>query len=385
MNLNTKKIFFLFGLGKIGMDLFNKLKVFAPQENWEVYGFEVDPKKINNKDIFHLSEFIQFYRSRSFPENSLQFYIISVPTNIDEETKKPDTTSFDIIKNYLKRFEHSKNEILINQSTVYPGFTVEFAIECGFTENVFIIPERFDETNPHLGIDRVIGATQTALAIINEVKHIYEKIGFKIHKVVNTETAEASKLLENIQRDVNIALMNEFKNSVEEMNKDLLLNLDMNEILECAYTKKNFIRYKPGLVGGHCIPYDPYWFIYKARELGANLKLIKLAREINEDEIEKTYFKIVEEILRGDHYEIAIHGITYKKGSKDYRYSPAFKILKKIQDLNLPYNRNIYIWDDDLTRDEVEKIRNTELKLYMNYYDLKDKSKITKYFYLKEL
>lgn len=376
-----QKVFFLFGLGKIGMDLFNKLKVFAPQENWKVYGFEVDKNKINNKDIFHISQFTQVYSK----ENSLKFFIISVPTNIDEETKKPDTTPFDILKIYLKRIEHSENEILINQSTVYPGFTMEFAIDCGFKQNIFMIPERFDESNPQLGIDRVIGATQTTIPIINEVKTIYEKIGFKIHKVINTETAEASKLLENIQRDVNIALMNEFKNCINEMNKDLLLQINMNEVLECAYTKKNFARFKPGLVGGHCIPYDPYWFIYKARNLGANPKLITISREINEDEIEKTYFKIVEEILKENHYEIMIHGITYKKGSRDYKYSPAFKILKKIHNLNLPYDRNIYIWDKDLFADEVDEIIEKEFPFYLNYYCIKDDSKITKQFYLKEL
>ena len=378
-----KRVFFIFGLGKIGSEIFNKLKLFKKTRGYEVYGFDIDIEKINEKDTFHISDFKSLFRKKFSKENDSEtqfIYIANLPTNIDEETKKPDTYPFGVLQRTIKKVARTE-DIFINQSTVYPGFTLEFGFQCGF-QHIFMIPERFDETNPVLNFERILGFVNSKH--LEFIKDIYAIIGYKIVRTTNLENAEASKMLENIQRDVNIALMNEFKNTIKKLNNDISLKLDMDEILDCAGTKKNFAKYKPGMVGGHCIPYDPYWFLYKAKELGADPKLIKCAREINEDEIKNTYIEILEDIVKDDYNAIAIHGITYKNGSKDYKHSPAFKILLKLQECNIPWDKDIFIWDEDLTRDEVEELRNDELNQYMNYYDLKDKSRISKTYYLKE-
>ncbi len=359
--MKTKtKIFMVIGLGKIGKDMFNKLKLFTETRKDLLYGFDIDPKAINPDEhqylLSELSKIHDFIKrnkeeyKEEYQEEYQFIYIINVPTNITN-TRKPDFTPFKYLKNNFP--EISNDDILINQSTVYPGFTIEFGEELGFN-NILYIPERFDETNPVLGLKRILGYKKECAKYAKTaemVKDIYEIIGFKIMKMTSVENAEASKMLENIQRDVNIALMNEFKMAIDQINfNNILINLEMDEILECAYTKDNFAKYKPGLVGGHCIPFDPYWFIYKAEESGALLSIIKNARLLNDYKTESVAQTIIKKTLQNKYEKIGIKGITYKKGSKDFRYSSYVKIIEALRDLNL----KIYVDDDDLTNEELE-------------------------------
>jgi len=373
--MKNKMNIVIIGLGKIGMDTFKKMEIFELSRDWKIYGIDIDPNIVEQDDRFYYLKDWQKLKEK-LNENETIF-IISLPTNIDEY-KKPDLEPFEKIKSILKLLK-KENDIFINQSTVYPGFTEEYASAIGF-KYIYMIPERFDETNPHLGFDRVMGTNDTKYVYL--IKNIYETIGFKIHNAVNLENAETSKLLENIQRDVNIALMNEFEYLVKQLKEKAYLNLDFNTIWQCAATKQNFYKAKPGLVGGHCIPMDPYWFTYRTDEIGEDANLIKIARKINEEKIERKYYEILEDILKNDYQDIAIYGITYKKGSDDYRYSPAYQILKKLAKLNLNSNRNIYIWDNDLKDEEIDKI--AQELAFMNYNKAKDKLKIQRIYYLKE-
>ena len=373
--MNIKLNIVIIGLGKIGMDTFKKMEVFELSRDWKIYGIDINSNIVEQDDRFYYLKDWQTLKEKLSENRTI--FITNLPTNIDEY-KKPDLEPFEKIKSILKSLK-KENDIFINQSTVYPGFTEEYASAIGF-KYIYMIPERFDETNSHLGFDRVMGTNDTKYAYL--IKNIYETIGFKIHNVVNLENAETSKLFENIQRDVNIALMNEFEYLVKQLKEKAYLNLDFNTIWNCAATKQNFYKAKPGLVGGHCIPIDPYWFMHKVEEIGEEANLIKTARKINEIKIEKKYYEILEDILKNDYYNIAIYGITYKKGSKDYKYSPAYQILKKLANLYLNFDRNIYIWDDDLSNEEIDKI--AQDLAFMNYKKVKDKIKIQKIYYLKE-
>ena len=376
--MKEKAVFFI-GLGKIGMDTFKKMEVFSITRKWEIYGFEIDQDLIDQDQtgkIFHLNEINKF--QKKIQKDII--YIFSLPTNINK-FKKPDTRPFDSVSDIIKE-NIKETDIMINQSTVYPGFTYEYGNKCGF-KNIFMIPERFDETNPTLNFERILGSNldlskKDSKKLIDFIIDIYIRLGFDIKKITNLENAETSKLLENIQRDVNIALINEFDENISQINKNLSLNLNMKEILDCASTKRNFYKVKPGLVGGHCIPMDPYWFLSTLDKAGGDSKLIKEAREINEEKIQKKYYEIIEDILKNDYQNILIYGITYKKGSDDYRYSPNYQILKKIVKLN---NKNIYIYDNDLKDEEINKIAKELAST--NFNQLKDKTKIDKIYYLK--
>jgi len=375
--MNSKLNIVIIGLGKIGMDTFKKMEIFETTRDWKIYGIDIDPNIVEQDNKFYYLKDWQLLKEKLNENRTI--FIVNVPTNIDEY-KKPDLEPFEKIKSILKLLK-KENDIFINQSTVYPGFTEEYASSIGF-KHIYMIPERFDETNPSLGFDKVMGSNEEVSETNIIIKDIYETIGFKIHYIVELENAEASKLLENIQRDVNIALMNEFEYLVKQLKEKAYLNLNFDTIWKCASTKKNFYRAKPGLVGGHCIPMDPYWFMYKIEEIGEEANLIKTSRKTNEIKIENKFYEILSEILKNDYQYIAIYGITYKKGSKDYRYSPAYQILKKLASLHLNFDRDIYIWDDDLNNEEIDKVAHD--LAFTNYAYLKNKKLIEKIYYLKE-
>ena len=280
------------GLGYVGLPLALE---FAKKR--KVIGFDISVKRIKelkssldinlefSKKEFQDSKFIKFTNNINDLRSS-NIYIITVPTPIDK-FKKPDlkylTTSSKMIGRILK-----KNDIVVYESTVYPGCVEEVCIPilekyskllfnkdffCGYS------PERInpgDKKHKLSNVKKIISGSN--LKISEYLKKLYDEIiDAGTHKVSSIKVAEAAKVIENIQRDVNIAFINEISMILSKMN------IDTQEVLDAAKTKWNFLLFKPGLVGGHCIGIDPYYLIHKSKSIGYVPKIILQSRNINEN------------------------------------------------------------------------------------------------------
>jgi UDP-N-acetyl-D-galactosamine dehydrogenase len=232
-----------------------------------------------------------------------------------------------------------KDDIVVFESTVYPGATEEVLVPLleqisGLTSGKdFLVgysPERIvpgDANHDVTNTQKIIaGQNEDALAKIMDAFH--HIVDCELVPVSNIKTAEAVKILENIQRDVNIALMNEYATIMEKMG------INMNEVLDAAATKWNFLPFKPGLVGGHCISVDPYYLIYKARALHIDTDLITTARKVNENFVnflvETITSKIIANYIKCKNLKIAILGLSYKKNVTDIRNSLSFNLAEKL-------------------------------------------------------
>jgi nucleotide sugar dehydrogenase len=187
---------------------------------------------------------------------------------------------------------------------------------------------------------------------------LYSKICKNVYPTKNIKTAEAAKIIENTQRDLNIALCNELSMIFA------LLNIDTNEVLDAAATKWNFARYYPGMVGGHCIPVDPYYLVYKARELGYHSQVILAGRSINDNMPSYVALKAIKminersRVIKGS--KVLIMGLTYKENVSDIRETPSKEIIRELED----YGVDIYAYDpwvknigDDFGVKNVQEIR----------------------------
>ncbi|SMN11044.1 UDP-glucose dehydrogenase [uncultured Candidatus Thioglobus sp.] len=269
---------------------------------------------------------------------SADFYIITVPTPINT-AKQPDLTALEsasiLAGEYL-----NKEDIIVYESTVYPGTTEEHCIpllentsklQAGEDFFVGYSPERInpgDKQHTFSNIKKIVsGQTDATCEIIAQVYQTVVNAG--IHKVPSIKVAEAAKIIENIQRDVNIALINEFSLIFEKMG------IDSNDVIEAAATKWNFLPFTPGLVGGHCIGVDPYYLTYKASLLGYASKVISASRQINEG-MSKNIVRRTIKYLKTDLPDrkkplITILGLTFKEDTTDLRNS---KVLDIIQELS---------------------------------------------------
>jgi UDP-N-acetyl-D-galactosamine dehydrogenase len=285
------------------------------------------------------------------------YYIITVPTPINS-LNKPDLTMLEqaslLVGKLIK-----KNSMIIYESTTYPGCTEEFCIPLIEkssklkSEKDFSIaysPERVnpgDKVNTLQNITKIVGANN--YKTLQRVKKLYEYICKSIYPVNSIKIAESAKVIENIQRDVNIALVNELS---VLFNK---LKIPTNEVLRAAATKWNFHYYKPGLVGGHCIGIDPYYLSYKAEKVNYYPKLILSGRRFNENMSRYVTAQIA--ILLSKHKisinraRIAILGFSFKENIPDIRNT---KVIQIINELN-KYNAKIEVFDSIVSKEEVKK------------------------------
>ena len=228
---------------------------------------------------------------------------------------------------------------IILESTVYPGVTEEIVkpileepgLKCGKDFKLAYSPERINPGDKEHSIDRI---TKVVSGIDEEtteiVSQLYSKVTTHIFKATDIKTAEAAKVIENIQRDLNIALMNELSLIFEKMG------LSTKAILEAAITKWNFHSYSPGLVGGHCIPIDPYYLVYKAKEVGYHPQVILAGRAINDSmpkhvaEMTIKALNNVGKVIKGS--KVLIMGLTYKENVADTRETPAKEIIKALKE-----------------------------------------------------
>lgn len=326
------------GLGYVGLPVFLNIS-----KHYKTIGFDKSVlrvkslnKKIDFNNEFSKNELILKKKSLITANEkkikNCNFYIVTVPTPINNK-KLPDLKyvidAFEIISKYLK-----ENDIVFLESTVYPGTTEEICLpilkrknnlknfEIGFSS------ERVnpgDKSHSLKKINKVVAFNSANYKNKIKVIKIYKLISKKIYLTKNIKNAEMSKLLENTQRDLNIAFINEALILSERMG------LNFNEVYNLAKTKWNFLKFKPGLVGGHCLPVDPYYLSYIARKHQFNTSVTLSGRKTN-DMMSDFVCKYVEKRLKDfKKKKILVAGITYKKDTSDARNSLSIKIFKKIK------------------------------------------------------
>ncbi len=270
------------------------------------------------------------------------FYVIAVPTPIDEHKNpdlKPLINACKIVGKALK-----KGDVAVFESTVYPGCTEEDCVpvlekesglKFGKDFTVGYSPERInpgDKLHTLTKITKVVsGSDQNTLNLVSALYSSIIEAG--VHESSSIKVAEASKIIENTQRDLNIALMNELSLIFKKMD------INTFEVLEAAGTKWNFLKFSPGLVGGHCIGVDPYYLTHKAMELGYFAKIITAGRNINDSVHQKIAKEIVQHLIEQDkslkQTKVLIMGVTFKENVSDIRNSKVPELIKELEEFSI--------------------------------------------------
>ena len=336
------------GLGYVGLPL----SLRFVDEGFNTTGFDIDEDKIsllsqgksyiNHIDVGSLKKSLNksFYPTNDFSRISkMDVIIICVPTPLNSDNEPDLSYIFSTLK--LIDSNLSNNQLLILESTTYPGTTDEEIVP--FIEKKFIVgknyfvgysPEREDPGNKTFStktIPKIVsGHTPECLDL---TKTVYSKIVDQIVPVSSTQVAEMTKILENIHRAVNIGLINELKIVAEKMK------INIFEVINAASTKPfGFTPYYPGPgLGGHCIPIDPFYLTWKAKKLGVETKFIELAGKVNtympNYVVEKTVAALNDLDIKVSESKILLLGISYKKNVDDTRESPSFVIFKRLNEL----------------------------------------------------
>ncbi|MEM7550361.1 MAG: nucleotide sugar dehydrogenase [Bacteroidota bacterium] len=371
----------IIGLGYVGLPLAVEFG-----KTYKTLGFDINKKRIQElrKGIDHTKEVTseEFKASDKLEVSSAEgelkdsdFFIITVPTPIDIY-KKPDlaplTSASALVGKYLR-----KGSIVVFESTVFPGCTEEICVpilekQSGlkFNEDFFCgySPERI---NPGDKVHRVTTIKKvtsgSTVDIAEKVDQLYASIiEAGTFKASSIKVAEAAKVIENAQRDVNIAFVNELALIFNKMNIDTL------EVLEAASTKWNFLPFKPGIVGGHCIGVDPYYLTYKAESLGYHPEVILSGRRINDNMPLHIANRVVKLLMKGSkpvaETKTLVLGITFKENCPDIRNSKVIDIIKELQ----IYGTQVDVYDPEADKTEVYSEYNIELieKCSIELYDV---------------
>jgi UDP-N-acetyl-D-galactosamine dehydrogenase len=338
-----KKKLAVIGLGYVGLPIALE---FAKKIS--VIGFDINSKRVEmmkncidpsnelNKKDFEGCD-IEFTDSLDVLREA-SFFIVAVPTPVDEHNV-PDLRPVTVASQTVGKVI-SKGDYVVFESTVYPGCTEEDCLpiieKLSGLKNIadFKIgysPERINPGDKKHGLANIVkvvsGCDDEALEEIAKVYELVVKAG--IHKASSIKVAEAAKIIENTQRDLNIALMNELSIIFD------MMNINTYEVLEAASTKWNFLKFQPGLVGGHCIGVDPYYLTYKARKLGYGSQVILAGRNINDDMATYVARKVLQHIIRynGDvkTSRVLIKGATFKENVSDIRNSKIADVVRELR------------------------------------------------------
>lgn len=368
------------GLGYVGLPLATEFGKLFP-----TLGFDIDSKR-----VAELSD--NFDRTNEVTESELQsadklkctadesalkdcnVYIVTVPTPIDEH-KRPDLSplvkSSTTIANYLDR-----GDLIIYESTVYPGTTEEECVPVlesvsglKFNEDFFVgySPERINPGDKQNRINTIVKVTSGSTPEVAEfVNQLYSKvITAGTFKASSIRVAEAAKVIENTQRDINIALMNEL---AIIFNK---LGIDTKEVLAAAGTKWNFLPFKPGLVGGHCIGVDPYYLTHKAQAVGYHPNMILSGRRINDGMGVYVANQMIKAMIKADlkvnQAKVLILGISFKENCPDIRNTRVVDVIDTLEE----YGIDIEVYDPWVSVTEVREEYSLELidELVAKKYD----------------
>jgi len=323
---NNKNIICIVGLGYVGLPLLVEFSKF-----YKTIGFDTDELKLKrikkNYNFIFKNNIITTDKKKI---NLADIIIVCLPTPINK-SKKPDIS---ILKNASKVIGKNikKNTIVIYESTVYPGTTEKICLPIleknsglkeGLDFHISYSPERInpgDKKNTLTNVAKVVSAKNHQIARI--IAKLYQKIiKPKIFIASSILVAETAKIIENVQRDVNIALINELSLICNK------LNINTKEVLEASETKWNFLKFRPGLVGGHCIGVDPYYLSYLSKKIGHNPILIDSGRKIN-DEMTMHVYRNIRKILPKSNSRILIMGVAFKKNCDDIRNSKIIELAE---------------------------------------------------------
>ncbi len=352
----------IIGLGYVGLPL---ARLFATK--YSVVGFDIQQQRVNelnsgldvtlevDKEVLQsvlidapLSK-IGLYCSTNMQDlEECNYYIVTVPTPVDKNNR-PDLTalykSSETVGKVLK-----KGDIVIYESTVYPGLTEEECVPVlekvsGLQFNVDFFagysPERINPGDKEHTVDKILkitaGSTPEAGIKVNELYKSVITAG--THLAPSIKVAEAAKVIENSQRDINIAFVNELAKIFN------ILEIDTHAVLEAAGTKWNFLNFKPGLVGGHCIGVDPYYLAQKAQEAGYHPEIILAGRRLNDSMGEYVASRIVKLMIKKgipvNHSKLLMLGITFKENCPDVRNTKIVEVIKCLND----YGIDVTIYD----------------------------------------
>lgn len=345
--INGEERISLVGLGYVGMPIAvsfaKKVKVIGYDLNKakiELYKSGIDPtNEVGDETIKNST--VEF----TADEQKLRlakFHIVAVPTPVHND-HTPDLTPVESASRILGR-NLVKGSIVVFESTVYPGVTEEFCVpilekesglKCGVDFKVGYSPERInpgDKVHRLETITKIVsGMDGETLDIIAKVYSLVVEAG--VHKASSIKVAEAAKVIENSQRDINIAFMNELSIIFNKMG------IDTKSVLEAAGTKWNFLKFYPGLVGGHCIGVDPYYLTYKAEQLGYHSQIILAGRRINDDMGKYVTENIVKNLIKSGkavkNAKVAILGFTFKENCPDIRNTKIFDIVKELREYSI--------------------------------------------------
>lgn len=338
----------LVGLGYVGMPIaieFAKrgVKVIGFDLNAEkiaTYKSGIDPTREVGDEVIKNTT-VEF----TADENRLRdakFHIVAVPTPVNKD-HTPDLRPVEGASRILGR-NLSKGSIVVFESTVYPGVTEEICVpilekesglKCGVDFKVGYSPERI---NPGDKVHRLNTITKIVSGMdeetLEEVAKVYELVvDAGVHRAESIKVAEAAKVIENSQRDINIAFMNELSIIFNKMG------IDTKAVLEAAGTKWNFMPFRPGLVGGHCIGVDPYYLTYKAEQLGYHSQIILSGRRINDDMGKYVVESLVKKLIKADvsikNAKVAILGFTFKENCPDTRNTRVIDIVNELAEYGI--------------------------------------------------
>ena len=370
----------IIGLGYVGLPL-----AVAMAGHYEVVGFDINPERVNQLSAGHDTTHecskgaILGAKSLSFTtdERELQdvnTYIITVPTPINS-AKQPDLTYvINASKTVAKVLKN--RDLVIYESTVYPGVTEDICSPIlskvsglVLNKNFFLgySPERINPGDKNRSLKDIVKVTSGSNEwAANEVDLLYKKIvNAGTWKAPSIKVAEAAKVIENTQRDVNIALINEFSLIFEKMG------IDTMDVLQAAGTKWNFLDFRPGLVGGHCIGVDPYYLTHIAQELDYHPEVILSGRRINDNFPKQIATRFVKVLSQRDNNKgsqnILILGFTFKEDCPDTRNTKVYDLIQELTN----FGKNVHVYDPHVQAETKQDYKNLDFVSLdkANFYD----------------
>ncbi|WP_419258490.1 nucleotide sugar dehydrogenase [Campylobacter fetus] len=366
----------IIGLGYVGMPL-----AAAFSDAFSVVGFDLNEKRISElKNGIDRTLELDEEQMAKVLKNGMKFsvnlddikecnfYIVTVPTPIDKNNRPDLTPLYKSSASLAKVLK--KGDIVVYESTVYPGVTedecvpvletsgLKFGVdfECGYS------PERInpgDKEHTVTKIKKIISASSSAA--LKTVEDVYSKIiKAGVYKASSIKVAEAAKVIENTQRDINIAFVNELLMIFDKMK------IDTNEVLDAAATKWNFLNFRPGLVGGHCIGVDPYYLTHKAEEIGYHPEIILAGRRINDNmgiyHANQSVKMMIKNGLKVNGAKVLVLGITFKENCPDIRNSRVIDVIKELKE----FGCNVDVYDPWADANDVKKEYGVELLESLN-------------------
>ncbi|MCD4961909.1 nucleotide sugar dehydrogenase [Enterococcus casseliflavus] len=362
--VNHEEKISLVGLGYVGMPIAvafaKKAQVIGfdlNKEKVKLYKSGIDPTKEVGDDVIQNTKVM--FTSDPSDLKKAKFHIVAVPTPVNED-HTPDLTPVESASRTVGQ-NLTKGSIVVFESTVYPGVTEDICIpiiekesglKCGKDFKIGYSPERINPGDKVHRLETIVkvvsGMDEESLDIIAKVYELVVDAG--VYKAASLKVAEAAKVIENSQRDINIAFMNELSMIFHKMG------IDTKEVLEAAGTKWNFLNFSPGLVGGHCIGVDPYYLTHKAEQLGYHSQIILAGRQINDDMGKVVAESAIKLMIKNKknvaEAKVGIFGFTFKENCPDTRNTKVIDIVNELKEFNI----EALVYDPEADAQEAESI-----------------------------